>query len=127
MNQDMLHQLEYINKGNLNIGNGEKVNRPILIILVGYLVGILWGLYVKSIALFFIFIILLFSLYYIFPLPFKLKKYRKYFKLIIKKKVVLLLIISMMLSYTNVKFKNKRYDTLYTNRARDRNNCYCDE
>ena len=70
--------------------------RPILVAVIGYIIGILWGLYLKnSIVPFYI---LIFATYYIFTKinskqkrKFKLlsfSRYIRYIKLIINKKVI---------------------------------------
>ena len=50
------------------------MNRPILIVVIGYIIGIIWGLYLKiSIVPFYIFLI---TIYIIINLPYSKKKFR---------------------------------------------------
>ena len=96
--------------------------RPILIAVIGYIIGILWGLYLKiSIALFYI---LSFAIIYIIYKKFvknkkkqfkliSLSRYSRYLKLIINTKVILILIIFSNLSNILIFYKNNQYENLY--------------
>ena len=97
--------------------------RPILVALIGYMIGILWGLYLKiSIVPFYI---LLIAIYFIHKNFFKNSKekfkllsfrhYSKYLKLIIDKKVILILIIFSNLSSNIVSYQNNQYENIYQN------------
>ena len=88
------------------------MNRPIFIILIGYIIGILWGLYLKiSIVFFYIFLLIL---YYISNISkFKKKKFFHYIKILIKFNVLLLIIISSLTSNIIIKFQTKKYQNLY--------------
>lgn len=88
------------------------MNRPIFIILIGYIIGILWGLYLKiSIVFFYIFLLIL---YYISNISkFKKKKFFHYIKILIKFNVLLLIIISSLISNIIIKFQTKKYQNLY--------------
>ena len=87
----------------------------ILIFLIGYLLGIIGGLYIKSIPLLFILIIVLLVLYYIFLSTSILKKYRRYFKLIIKKEFIAVFLIGVLVSFFIVYLEEKKFDNLYNN------------
>lgn len=96
--------------------------RPILVAVIGYMIGILWGLYFRfSMVLCYILIL---ATYYIFKCFFRFQKkhrfklfsfrrYSKYFKLIVNGKVIFILMIFSMVSYKMVLFQNDKYDTLY--------------
>lgn len=96
--------------------------RPILVAVIGYIIGILWGLYFQfSMVLFYI---LLLATYYIIKKFFKnhrkhkfnllsLRRYRRYFKLIINKKTIIILIIFSLLSNGIVTYQNKQYENAY--------------
>ena len=88
------------------------MNRPIFIILIGYIIGILWGLYLKiSIVFFYIFLLIL---YYISNISkFKKKKFFHYIKILIKFNVLLLIIISSLISNIIIKFQTQKYQNLY--------------
>ena len=95
--------------------------RIILTAVIGYIIGIIWGLYCKiSIVPFYI---LIYLLYLIFKkeknnTKFKLisfKRYFRYIKLIFSKKVIKIMIISLTLSNSIVLFQNYRYDNIYKN------------
>ena len=101
------------------------IKRPILIAVIGYIIGILWGLYIQiSIVLFYFFIAAIY--FCINNLKHKLKKkkknklkllsirrYFRYVKLIIKSNVIALIIFISIISNTIVIFQNKKYETLY--------------
>ena len=94
-------------------------NRKILTILIGYIIGIILGLYCKySIVLFY----LLFYLLYINffkehkTKKFKLisfKRYLRYVKIVFNKKVMKTIIIFSIISNFIVLYQNYRYENLY--------------
>lgn len=95
-------------------------NRPIVIITIGYIIGILMGLYYKkSIAL------LYFGIYIIYLIlkpkktkKFKLisfKRYFRYVKIIITKNVFMIIIISSIISNSITISLNNKYENLYKN------------
>lgn len=95
------------------------MNRPIFIIVIGYIIGIIWGLYFKtSIVPFYI---LLLAIYIIINLPYKknkfklfsIKRYFRYIKLIFKINVILTIIISSFISNMIIKYQNNKYENLY--------------
>jgi len=98
------------------------IKRPILVAIIGYIIGILWGLYIDfSIILF---CILIFATYYLSRKFFHIKKKRKfklisfrrysrYLKLIINSKVMFILIIFSIISNTIILKQNQIYENLY--------------
>lgn len=94
-------------------------NRKVLTAVIGYILGILVGLYCKiSIVLFYI------SLYFIYLIfankndkkEFKLfsfKRYFRYTKVLFNKKVIKIIVIFGIISNTIVLFQNYRYENLY--------------
>ncbi len=95
-------------------------NRPIVSITIGYIIGILMGLYYKkSIAL------LYFGIYIIYLIlkpkktkKFKLisfKRYFRYVKIIITKNVFMIIIISSIISNSITISLNNKYENLYKN------------
>ena len=97
--------------------------RPILVATIGYIIGILWGLYFKiSMVLFYI---LIFATYYILIKPLKnkkkatfklvsIKRYKRYLKLFIDKKAFLILISFSIISNTIVLNQNAKYQNTYS-------------
>ena len=80
----------------------NHLKRPILIATIGYIIGIIWELYFKiSIVPFFIINLII---YVIFN-----KKIIKY------KQIIILILIFFIISNTQIKQLNKKYDTLYNN------------
>ena len=100
--------------------------RPILIAVIGYIIGILVGLYLqKSIVPFYVLIAVIFYLYKIFSQKiftqrsqkFKLlsiKRYFRYVKLNFNSSVILILIISSTISNSIVIFQNNNYQKIYS-------------
>ena len=104
--------------------------RPALIAVIGYMIGILWGLYFNfSIALLYIFIAVI---YFIkrktdkedlnqkeeIKIKSKLNilsitRYFKYFKLFLNRKSIYLIIIFSIISNLIVNFQNNSYNNLY--------------
>ena len=101
-------------------------NRIILTTLIGWCLGIIWGLYFNySIALFYF---IIFMIYLIFNRrcnisenrnsKFKLisfKRYFRYVKIVFSKKVIRIIIVSSIISNSIVLFQNYRYQNLYKN------------
>lgn len=92
------------------------MNRPIFVVVIGYIIGIIWGLYCKiSIVPFYI---LLAVIYIIIKLPyskkkfkiFSIKRYFRYIKLIFKTNIILTIIISSFISNTIIKFQENKYE-----------------
>ncbi len=99
------------------------IKRPILVAVIGYIIGILWGLYLKnSIVPFYI---LIFATYYIYikfnkkrrKNKFKLlsiHRYSRYLKLIINSKIILILVIFSIISNIVILYKNNQYEKTYS-------------
>lgn len=97
------------------------MNRPILIVVIGYIIGIIWGLYLKiSIAPFYIILI---AIYIIIQLPyqkrkfkiFSIKRYFRYIKLIFKINIIITIIISSFISNLIIKYQEKKYENTFQN------------
>lgn len=97
------------------------MNRPIVIILIGYIIGIIWGLYLKiSIVFLYVFLIII---YKIINKKYKkkefkilsIKRYFRYIKLVFKIDVILVIIISSLISNLIVKQQNQKYENVYKN------------
>lgn len=114
-----------------------NLKRPIVVIVIGYIIGIIWGLYLNfSIVLLYILIAILFyrknqknsimSFLIMFLKKcfksknntsfqlFSIHRYLRYIKLILTKQVIFLIIISSIISNTILIFQEKRYENLYT-------------
>ena len=95
------------------------MNRPIFVLVIGYIIGILWGLYLQTSIVPFYFLLL--AIYIIIKLPyhkkkfkiFSIKRYFRYIKLIFKANIILTIIISSFISNIIVKFYNNKYENLY--------------
>lgn len=82
------------------------VKRPILIASIGYMIGIILGLYFKSIALFFVFIVCILFLNIN-------KKVKRYFKVLVPKKAVYILIFFVIFGFMHISTLNKKYTDVY--------------
>lgn len=110
--------------------------RPILVAVIGYMIGILWGLYFQfSIVLYYIPIAVtyqilkrLFQNYQ--KQKFKLlslSRYKRYLKLIIDSKAVLILILCSIFSNTIVLSENKKYEQAFQDGDNVRSYWYCNK
>lgn len=95
------------------------MNRPIFIVVIGYIIGIIWGLYFKiSIVPFYI---LLMGIYIIINLQypkkkfriFSIKRYFRYIKLIFKLNIILTIIFSSFISNLIIKYQELRYESVF--------------
>lgn len=96
--------------------------RPILVALIGYIIGILWGLYfTSSIVLCYILIVAILYIRKKFVKNHKKRRFKllsirrcsKYLKLIIDSKAIFILIIFSIISNSIVLYQNKSYDENY--------------
>lgn len=96
------------------------IKRPVLVAVIGYIIGIIMGLYFKISIVFFYAII---TAIYIILRTIKTKnkkfhflspkRYLRYIKLIINKKVIILIMLSSSISNSVVLFQNNSYNSLY--------------
>lgn len=96
-------------------------NRKVLTAIIGYIIGIIMGLYCKiSIVLFYVVIYLIYLILGNkkkigkFKL-FSFRRYFRYLKIIFNNKVIKIIIIFSIISNTIVLFQNYKYDNLYKN------------
>lgn len=90
------------------------MQRPILIVVLGYIIGIIIGLYCKiSMALFYVALI---------PIGILIKKYiisnkniKRYYNLLINKKMLIIFIVASIISNTVTLYKNASYESKYEN------------
>ena len=104
------------------------MKRPILIATIGYIIGIIVGLYFnKSIVLFYIPIIAIYLLRSkkikdVKKLKlFSIKRYIRYLKIYLNSKVIILLILSSIISNSIVISQNKKYEKIYNNLSKEEN------
>ena len=100
------------------------MKRPIVVAIIGYIIGIIVGLYLQiSIAPFCILIIVTDIIYKQFlknkrkhqkPKLFSIKRYFRYVKIFINSKVILLIVITSLISNTLILIQNQRYEKMYT-------------
>lgn len=95
--------------------------RKVLTAVIGYILGILMGLYCKiSIVLFYIIIYLVYLIFANknrkrkFKL-FSFKRYFRYLKVLFNKEVIKIIVIFGVISNTIVLFQNYKYENLYKN------------
>lgn len=93
--------------------------RPILIAVIGYMIGILWGLYFNfSVALFYIFIAAIYFILKTFLSKNKWnilspRRYFRYLKIFFNRKSIYLIIIISIISNLIVDFQNEKYENVY--------------
>ena len=96
------------------------MKRPILIVLIGYIVGIIWGACTTVCIAPFIIVFFIASR--------KVLKFRKniyrYIKVIIKKETIIVFIVSCVISNIYVLYLNNRYSNLYSN-IKEENTIVC--
>lgn len=96
------------------------MKRPILVAVIGYLIGIIWGLYFKSIVPFLLLVIATYffiNKYFKSINKFKLisfKRYSRYLKLVINRDVIILMILSSLVSNTIILMKENKYNKFYS-------------
>ena len=96
-----------------------NLKRPIVIMVIGYIIGIIWGLYFDfSIVLLYIPIYTIITFKYNNKKQKKfnflsIKRYIRYIKLFLTKQVIFLIVISSIISNTILIFQEKRYKNLY--------------
>ena len=100
------------------------MKRPIVVAIIGYIIGIIVGLYLQiSIAPFCILIIVTDIIYKQFLKNkrkhqklklFSIKRYFRYVKIFINSKVILLIVITSLISNTLILIQNQRYEKMYT-------------
>ena len=100
------------------------MKRPIVVAIIGYIIGIIVGLYLQiSIAPFCILIIVTDIIYKQFLKNkrkhqklklFSIKRYFRYVKIFINSKVILLIVITSLISNTLILIKNQKYEKMYT-------------
>ncbi|MCI8273908.1 MAG: DNA internalization-related competence protein ComEC/Rec2 [Clostridia bacterium] len=91
------------------------MNRPIVVILIGYIIGIIWGLYInKGIVLLYVFLAILYYIInhrYSKKSKFKIlsiKRYFRYIKLIFKMNIVIIIVITSFISNNLIKYLNNK-------------------
>ena len=100
------------------------MKRPIFVAIIGYILGIIVGLYLHiSIAPFCIILIAMYMIYKNTNYKnkqrnnklkmFSIKRYFRYLKIFINAKVIALILISAMMSNTIVLLQNQRYKKIY--------------
>ena len=107
----------------LYLGKGMITNlkRPIVVMVIGYIIGIIWGLYFNfSIVLLYILTTFLYGLKICFKNKkhkefqiFSINRYVRYIKLILTKQIIFLIVISSIISNTILIFQENRYENLY--------------
>lgn len=93
--------------------------RPILIAVIGYMIGILWGLYFNfSVALLYIFIAAIYVILKTFLSKSKWnilspRRYFRYVKIFFNRKSIYLIVIISIISNLIVDFQNRGYENVY--------------
>ena len=77
-------------------------------VLIAYIIGIIWGLYIKNIALLLVIVSIIIVIL-------RLRKLKRYLKIIISKKIIVIMIIIFTISYTYVSICEKSFKDKYKN------------
>lgn len=96
------------------------MKRPIIIILISYIIGILGGLYTNSIAFFCFTIILAMCLWGIRKIN---NKYFRFLRRFLKRYTELLILISMTFGFLYTNILEKKYDTIYEAKGKIEEHC----
>ena len=102
----------------------KNIKIPVLIAIIGYIIGILWGIYLKSnICLFYFIIIAIFIIYKFLTSKkeittkklklISIKRYLRYVKLIINSKTLILIILMSIISNIIINTKEQIYENIY--------------
>lgn len=86
------------------------MKRPIIIILISYIIGILGGLYINSIAFFCFILIIAMCLWGIRKIN---NKYFRFLRRFLKRYTELLILISMTFGFLYTNILEQKYDTIY--------------
>lgn len=89
-----------------------KIKRPVLIFAIGFLIGIIYGLYFEKSIAFIIVIFLMF--YYLFTMKYSFINTRRYLKTIFCKNVIILFCISAVISNTYLIYFRNKYTNFYS-------------
>lgn len=87
------------------------VKRPILIVCIGYILGIIYGLYFNS-SIAHIFLAILCTCCYILSRA-KPNKFTRYIKIIFPKKAIILFSIFILAGYIHISFLEQKYNKIY--------------
>ncbi len=96
------------------------MKRPIIIILISYIIGILGGLYINSIAFFCFTIILAMCLWGIRKIN---NKYFRFLRRFLKRYTELLILISMTFGFLYTNILEQKYDTIYEAKGEIEEHC----
>ena len=96
------------------------MKRPIIIILISYIIGILGGLYTNSIAFFCFTIILAMCLWGIRKIN---NKYFRFLRRFLKRYTELLILISMTFGFLYTNILEQKYDTIYEAKGEIEEHC----
>lgn len=96
------------------------MKRPIIIILISYIIGILGGLYTNSIAFFCFTIILAMCLWSIRKIN---NKYFRFLRRFLKRYTELLILISMTFGFLYTNILEQKYDTIYEAKGEIEEHC----
>lgn len=77
-------------------------------VLIAYIIGIIWGLYIKNIALLLVIVSIIIEIS-------RLRKLKRYLKIIILKKIIVIMIIIFTISYTYISICEKSFKDKYKN------------
>lgn len=107
------------------------MKRPILVAIIGYIIGIIVGLYIHTSIV--PFCVLIIATYLIYKKSannkrknqklklFSIKRYFRYIKILINSKIILMIIITSIISNTLVLIQNQKYEKIYKELSKTKN------
>ena len=107
------------------------MKRPILVAIIGYIIGIIVGLYIHTSIV--PFCVLIIATYLIYKKSannkrknqklklFSIKRYFRYIKILINSKIILMIIITSIISNTLVLIQNQKYEKIYKELSNTKN------
>ena len=107
------------------------MKRPILVAIIGYIIGIIVGLYLHTSIV--PFCVLIIATYLIYKKSannkrknqklklFSIKRYFRYIKILINSKIILMIIITSIISNTVVLIQNQKYEKIYKELSKTKN------
>ena len=87
--------------------------RPIVVATIGYIIGIITGLYLKSMVLFYIIMVATLTIFFLITKTKLFNRYFRYIKLILNSQTIILVLISAIIGVSNITKKENEYEKTY--------------
>ena len=87
--------------------------RPIVVATIGYIIGIITGLYLKSMVLFYLIMAVTLAIFFLIIKIKSFNRYFRYIKLILNFQTIILILISAIIGVSNITKKENEYEKTY--------------